>query len=61
MVLGQPLLLLLFILEIYSYVYAIIFQLRQLRLHERVLNTPVDPMHLINVVAHCVNMIAGYK
>lgn len=36
--------------------------LRKLPLHERILNTPVDPMHLIkNVVSHIVNLIAGHE
>lgn len=34
--------------------------LRKLPFHDRLLTTPVDPMHLIkNIVAHCVNLIAG--
>ena len=34
--------------------------LSKLPLHERILNTPVDPMHLIkNVVSHIVNLIGG--
>lgn len=36
------------------------YSLRKLPLHERILNTPVEPMHLIkNIVAHCINLIAG--
>ena len=34
--------------------------LRKLPLHDRLLTTPVDPMHLIkNIVSHCINLIAG--
>lgn len=36
------------------------YSLRKLPLHERTLNTPVEPMHLIkNIAAHCINLIAG--
>lgn len=36
--------------------------LSKLPLHERILNTPVDPMHLIkNVVSHIVNLVAGHE
>lgn len=36
--------------------------LSKLPLHERILNTPVDPMHLIkNVVSHLVYLIAGHE
>ena len=36
--------------------------LRKLPQHERILNTPVDPMHLIkNVVSHIVNLISGHE
>ena len=36
------------------------YALRMLPLHDRVLNTPIDPMHLIkNIVSHAVNLIAG--
>lgn len=38
------------------------YSLRKLPLHERLLNTPVEPMHLIkNIVAHCINLIAGHE
>lgn len=34
--------------------------LEKLPFHDRLLNTPVDPMHLIkNIVSHCVNLVAG--
>ena len=36
------------------------YSLRKLPLHERILNTPVEPMHLIkNIVAHCIDLITG--
>lgn len=36
------------------------YALRKLPFHDRLLSTPVDPMHLIkNIVAHCVNLVAG--
>lgn len=36
------------------------YSLRKLPLHDRLLSTPVDPMHLIkNIVAHCVNLVVG--
>ena len=38
------------------------YALRKLYLHERIKNTPIDPMHLIkNIVSHCVNLIAGHE
>lgn len=38
------------------------YALRKLPLHERIPNTPVDPMHLIkNIVVHCVNLISGVE
>ena len=36
--------------------------LHKLPQHERILNTPVDPMHLIkNVGSHIVNLISGHE
>lgn len=36
------------------------YALRKLPLHDRLWNTPVDPMHLIkNIVVHCINLITG--
>ena len=38
------------------------YALSELSSHDRISNTPVDPMHLIkNIVAHCVNLIAGHE
>lgn len=36
------------------------YSFRKLPLHERILNTPVDPMHLVkNIIEHCVRFITG--
>ena len=38
------------------------YPLRKLDLHDRIKNTPIDPMHLIkNIVVHVVNLIAGHE
>ena len=38
------------------------YSLRKLPLHDRILNTPVDPMHLVkNIAEHCVKFITGIE
>lgn len=38
------------------------YSFRKLPLHERILNTPVDPMHLVkNIAEHCVKFITGIE
>lgn len=36
------------------------YSLRRLPSHEWILNTPIDPMHLVkNIAEHCVKLIVG--
>lgn len=38
------------------------YALQKLPLHDRILSTPVDPMHLIkNIAEHCVRLLTGVE